>query len=88
LDGAEIGLDGRADRFYGLRVLDRLEPDPTRVSVADVRRRATLWLSFGPVREVPRVTLFVDATQRAGTVMQVEKRHSEVGFGASVDALF
>lgn len=87
-DGAELGLDGRADRFYGIRVLDRLQASPTRVSVTDVRRRAALWLSVGPVRQVPRITLFIDAAQRAGTVMDVEKRRSEVGFGASMDAVF
>jgi hypothetical protein len=88
LNGAEFGLDGRADRFYGLRVLDRLRSSPARVPVSDVRRRGTLWVSVGSSSDIPRFTLFFDTAQRSGRVAEIERRVTEASVGASLDAVF
>jgi hypothetical protein len=87
LEGAELGFRSRVDRLYGFRVLDRASSGNVSAAVNEARRRATLWLAFGP-SAFPRVVLFVDGLRRSGTIQDVKTIRHEVAIGTSVQAMF
>lgn len=88
LDGAELGLEARGDRFFALRALD-----PTRVAhgmtpIYDTRRRGEVWLSVGPSSGVARATFFADAYQRYGVAGEARADQRELGCGGRLEAAF
>jgi hypothetical protein len=87
LDGAEIGLEGRNDRLYGLRMADRSPTRNVTATAQETRRRGTLWLSIGP-SSFPRITFFADGRQRTGTIAEASNTRTEIGLGTSLDAVY
>lgn len=88
LDGAELGADARADRFFAVRVLDAKRPAHGMTPVYESRRRGELWLTLGPRSGVPRVTFFVDSYDRSGTSGEKTVGIHEFGCGARLGAQF
>lgn len=88
LDGAELGFDARADRFFALRALD-----PTRVAhgmtpIYETRRRGEVWLSVGPPSGIARATFFADFYRRSGVAGEAQAEQRELGCGGRLEAWF
>jgi hypothetical protein len=88
LGGAELGVEARYDRFYGVRAFDPTRAAHGTASIFDRRDRAEAWFAFGPAAGFPRARLFADTYDRSGVVGDVRRSTHEVALGASVDALF
>jgi hypothetical protein len=88
LKGAELGVEGRGDRFFALRVLDPVRSAHGTVPIYESRRRGEAWLSVGPPNGVARATFFLDSYYRSGTVGDVKADQREVSCGGRLEAVF
>jgi hypothetical protein len=85
LDGAELGIEARGDRLYGLRLFDRSPARGLSAATSETRRRGSLWLSVG---SFPRATFFIDGRRRTGTIDDVSSTRTEVSLGTRLDTVF
>jgi hypothetical protein len=88
LDGAEIGVNARSDRFFALRVLDPLRQPHGMAPIFETRRRGEAWLAVGPARGLPRARFFIEGYQRSGVAADARRSLHEVSLGASLDTVF
>jgi hypothetical protein len=88
LENAELGFEGRSDRFFALRVLDPGRDAHGMTPIFESRRRGELWLAVGPPGGLPRARFFVDGYQRSGVTGEAQKSLDEVALGASLDGTF
>lgn len=88
LDGAELGLDARADRFFALRALDPTRSAHGMTPIYETRRRGEVWLSVGPPSGVTRATFFADVYQRSGVAGEAHAEQRELGCGGRLEAVF
>lgn len=88
LEGAELGIEARGDRFFALRALDPERPAHGMTPIYETRRRAEAWLSVGPPNGPARATFFADAYQRTGVAGEARAEQREVGCGGRLEAVF
>lgn len=84
----EAGAELKTTELWGIRALDRDPDRESDVSVFEARRRASAWVSFGPVLWSLRLSLRGSALQRWGTLADARAERTELRASAGVDALF
>lgn len=86
--GVEAGVELKTTQLWGITALDRSPERQSDVSIFEARRRASAWVSFGPLFWNLRLSLRGSALQRWGTLAEARAERTELRASAGVDAVF
>lgn len=86
LEGKDLDLSvtARADRFWALKVLDRVREAPGEFIIVEGRRDISARLDFHPARFPISLFATADARNRFGSIGEVRVSRAEVALGAGL----